>query len=182
MPILLLLLALSACAHKKPRNVASAPISSTPALLPRAPVLVEPMAPNCLSDSDRNYLLALADPENFPKSKYRIGPRYGSKIEKETDCSHFVHEIYKRAGFPYEYRSSYQLRSAPEFEKIPESEAKAGDLVLFPHHVGILDEEGAVISATYRRHRQSAVAKMAKEKFHRKGQILRSRCPAIVQR
>jgi hypothetical protein len=55
----------------------------------------------------------------------------------ETDCSHLVHGIYKRAGFPYSYASSSTLYAgSDEFRRV--QRPQAGDLVVWPGHVGIL--------------------------------------------
>jgi len=55
----------------------------------------------------------------------------------ETDCSHLVHGIYERAGFPYRYASSTELYAGtPEFRRVVHP--RPGDLVVWPGHVGIL--------------------------------------------
>lgn len=131
-----------------------------------------------MSKNDRLNLLDLADPENFPRTRYREGPRHG--IEKETDCSHFVHEIYKRAGFKFGFQTTKNLKNAPEFELLPEKAAKPGDLMLFRGHVGIIDKDGRIISATRnRRHRKSSITRMDRSVFRRyRGArpVLRYRC------
>jgi hypothetical protein len=54
-----------------------------------------------------------------------------------SDCSHFVHGLYERAGFPYAYASSSDLYSGIEqFERI--TTPQAGDLVVWRGHVGIV--------------------------------------------
>lgn len=35
--------------------------------------------------------------------------------DSASDCSHFVHELYGRAGFPYEYASSSDLYAGADF-------------------------------------------------------------------
>jgi NlpC/P60 family len=53
------------------------------------------------------------------------------------DCSHLVHEIYLRAGFEYSYASSFDLYAGNEnFERVKYSQA--GDLIVWPGHVGIV--------------------------------------------
>jgi cell wall-associated NlpC family hydrolase len=137
-----------------------------------------------MSKSDRLRLLELADPANFPRTRYREGPRYG--IEKETDCSHFVHEIYRRAGLRFGFQTTKNLKRAPEFELLPESAAKPGDLMLFRGHVGIVDEDGKIISATRnRRHRKSSITRMSRSAFrpYRGARpVLRYRCHEPVRR
>jgi NlpC/P60 family len=55
----------------------------------------------------------------------------------KPDCSHLVHTIYERAGFPYSYVSSSDLyRGVPEFRLVVH--AQPGDLVAWPGHVGIV--------------------------------------------
>jgi hypothetical protein len=53
------------------------------------------------------------------------------------DCSHFVHELYGRAGFPYEYASSSDLYAGiDEFRRVPSPQP--GDLAVWPGHAGIV--------------------------------------------
>jgi hypothetical protein len=61
----------------------------------------------------------------------RSGPR------SKTDCSHLVHAIYERAGFPYAYASSSDLYAGvDEFRQV--KRPQPGDLVVWPGHVGIV--------------------------------------------
>jgi hypothetical protein len=53
-----------------------------------------------------------------------------------SDCSHLVHAIYERAGFPYSYANSATLYSgSDEFRRV--ARPQPGDLVVWPGHVGI---------------------------------------------
>jgi len=53
-----------------------------------------------------------------------------------SDCSHLVHAIYKRAGFPYSYEPSSTLYAGnDEFRRV--AHPQPGDLVVWPGHVGI---------------------------------------------
>jgi hypothetical protein len=53
------------------------------------------------------------------------------------DCSHLVHTVYERAGFAYSYASSSDLYAgADEFHRV--TRPHAGDLVVWPGHVGIV--------------------------------------------
>lgn len=128
----------------------------------------------------RQDLLSLADPSNFPRTRYRLGS--WRAIEKETDCSRFVHEIYKRAGFPFHFRSSRELKYAAEFETVDADDALPGDLMVFRGHVGIVDQDRRIISATRNRGRnRSSITKMDPSNFKSpRGGIyaLRYRCPA----
>jgi hypothetical protein len=61
----------------------------------------------------------------------RQGPR--SKV----DCSHLVHEIYSRAGFPYSYANSSDLYSGiNEFHRV--TTPQVADLIVWPGHMGII--------------------------------------------
>ena len=54
-----------------------------------------------------------------------------------SDCSHFVHELYERAGFPYEYASSSDLYAGvDEFRRV--TNPQPGDLAVWPGHAGIV--------------------------------------------
>lgn len=55
----------------------------------------------------------------------------------ERDCSHLVHAVYERAGFPYDYAPSDDLYDGiAGFQRV--SKPKAGDLVVWRGHVGIV--------------------------------------------
>ena len=57
--------------------------------------------------------------------------------ESETDCSHFVHDVYEQAGFPYDYVSSRELYIGnTNFKRV--HKPQAGDLVVWRGHVGIV--------------------------------------------
>lgn len=54
-----------------------------------------------------------------------------------ADCSHLVHAIYDRAGLPYSYAPSRDLYAGnSEFGRV--SKPQAGDLIVWPGHVGIV--------------------------------------------
>jgi len=56
---------------------------------------------------------------------------------RQRDCSHLVHAIYRRAGFPYPYASSSDLYDgANSFQRV--TRPQPGDLVVWPGHVGIV--------------------------------------------
>lgn len=56
---------------------------------------------------------------------------------RQRDCSHLVHAIYLRAGFPYPYASSSDLYDgADSFERV--TRPQPGDVVVWPGHVGIV--------------------------------------------
>jgi len=58
--------------------------------------------------------------------------RYG-----ERDCSHLVHAIYERAGFPYTYAPSDDLYDGVEgFQRV--FRPQSADLVVWHGHVGIV--------------------------------------------
>lgn len=53
------------------------------------------------------------------------------------DCSHLVHAIYERAGFPYPYSSSAELYAGIEqFQRV--TAPQPGDLIVWRGHVGIV--------------------------------------------
>jgi cell wall-associated NlpC family hydrolase len=59
------------------------------------------------------------------------------RVEREPDCSHLVHAIYSRAGFPYSYAPSSDLYvGTREFKRV--SHPQAGDLVVWEGHAGIV--------------------------------------------
>jgi len=53
------------------------------------------------------------------------------------DCSHFVHELYRRAGFPYEYTPSSDLyEGAGGFQRV--TSPQPGDLAVWLGHAGVV--------------------------------------------
>jgi cell wall-associated NlpC family hydrolase len=59
------------------------------------------------------------------------------RLYSERDCSHLVHTIYERAGFPYFYASSSDLYKGVEgFQRV--ELPQPGDLVVWRGHVGIV--------------------------------------------
>ncbi len=137
-----------------------------------------------LSIKDRLKILAHANPKNFVGARYKLGPRNPANVEKATDCSHFVHQIYQRAGLPFGYRPTRSMADIPEFDVLPEEDARPGDLMLFRGHVGIVDRGGKIISATKIRSRRqkSTITKMDRENFKDfRGErfVLRYRCKPV---
>lgn len=68
-----------------------------------------------------------------------IGAALESRVRGRSrlDCSHLVHSVYTRAGFPYSYESSSELyRGVEEFRQV--TRPQPGDLVVWPGHVGIV--------------------------------------------
>ncbi len=61
--------------------------------------------------------------------------------DSETDCSHLVHDVYERAGFPYDYASSRDLyigSGSTNFTRV--RSPQTGDLVVWRGHVGIVSD------------------------------------------
>ena len=55
------------------------------------------------------------------------------------DCSHLVHSIYTRAGFPYRYADSEDLYAGVEgFQRV--SRPQLGDVIVWHGHAGIVVE------------------------------------------
>ena len=83
----------------------------------------QPLAPSTITGEEGLAVLAVA-----LKSHTRPGPK--------SDCSHLVHAIYERAGFPYAYVSSADLYTGiAEFRRV--FRPQPGDLVVWPGHVGV---------------------------------------------
>jgi NlpC/P60 family protein len=59
-------------------------------------------------------------------------------LDDQPDCSHFVHLVYSDAGLAYKYESSRDLYrgGAVEFTRV--KKPQAGDLIVWPGHVGIV--------------------------------------------
>jgi hypothetical protein len=73
----------------------------------------------------------------------------GMQMEKTAfDCSHFVNYLFEKVGLDYDYEPSPVLyRGADEFRRV--YRPAAGDLIVWPGHVGIVvdPEEKTFLSA-----------------------------------
>lgn len=75
--------------------------------------------------------------------EYSYGGWGGDKDKNGTldiDCSHLVYEALKAAGYSIPYQTTSALNSSEAdkyFETFSLDEAKPGDLILYPSHVGI---------------------------------------------
>ena len=59
------------------------------------------------------------------------------RLSNEPDCSHLVHAVYERAGFPYPYSNSRELYAGIEhFQAV--TQPQTGDLIVWRGHVGII--------------------------------------------
>ena len=59
------------------------------------------------------------------------------QVAGARDCSHLIHQIYQSAGFDYPYQSSFDLYAGAErFARV--KSPHAGDLIVWPGHVGIV--------------------------------------------
>jgi hypothetical protein len=82
-----------------------------------------PTAPRLLTADEGLTILAAA-----LESRHHVNSR--------LDCSHLVHAIYERAGFPYSYVSSTDLYvGIAEFRRV--TRPQPGDLVVWRGHIGI---------------------------------------------
>jgi hypothetical protein len=116
-----------------------------------------------LTTEDRDKIIKISNPENFPKTRYVSPPDATKPIEVETDCSHFTNEIYRRTGIDFPYVPTSLMRCLEYFKEVPMDEAKPGDLVLYKGHIGIYTGNNLVISAT--RTRGNATKSVNHEKF-----------------
>jgi len=74
-----------------------------------------------------------------------------SKMRRDSahDCSHLVHAIYERAGFPYVYASSDDLYDGVEgFRR--EKKPQPGDLIVWHGHVGIVVQPSRHVFFSFR--------------------------------
>jgi cell wall-associated NlpC family hydrolase len=67
----------------------------------------------------------------------RVAMNSRHPLSSRYDCSHFVHGLYQRAGFPYEYAPSSQLYAGvPEFRRV--ASPQPGDLAVWLGHAGVV--------------------------------------------
>jgi hypothetical protein len=84
-------------------------------------------------EASRARLLSPSEGESIVLAAWEL--RRG--LPSKPDCSHFVHAIYTKAGFNYEYAQSSDLFEGIEsFQRV--SIPQAGDLVAWQGHVGIV--------------------------------------------
>ncbi len=68
-----------------------------------------------------------------------IAAALDAKVRRDSahDCSHLVHAIYERAGFPYDYADSDDLYDGVNgFRRV--NSPQPGDLIVWPGHAGII--------------------------------------------
>ena len=69
----------------------------------------------------------------------RVTSAHRQDITTKPDCSHFVHQIYRFAGFPYPYANSLDLYDGVEsFRRV--NVPHPGDLIVWRGHVGIVTD------------------------------------------
>jgi len=96
------------------------------------------------------YLHAVPTPqrEGADRRPRTLSPNEGKKILSATrdhrqqvlrkpDCSHLVNEVYRLAGFPYAYATSYELYAGhANFARV--QNPQVGDIIVWPGHAGIV--------------------------------------------
>jgi hypothetical protein len=88
------------------------------------PAAVHPQEPRPITETERRRVLDTIS-------------TVGVDSKSETDCSHFVHDVYEQAGFTYDYVSSRELYIGnTHFTRL--HKPQAGDLVVWRGHVGIV--------------------------------------------
>ena len=88
------------------------------------PTLIRSDSGRTLNSDDRLSVLAAALDSSTPR-------------RAEHDCSHLVHAIYERAGFPYVYAPSTDLYAGvAEFQRV--AKPQAGDIIVWRGHAGIV--------------------------------------------
>src|SRR5580700_6199840 len=91
----------------------------------KTPDLTEPSTARLLAPNEGLTILGVA-----------LDSRH-SQADFSADCSHFVHGLYERAGFRYEYASSSDLyEGTNEFRRV--ASPQPGDLAVWRGHAGIV--------------------------------------------
>jgi NlpC/P60 family protein len=90
-----------------------------------SPAAARQVAPSGLVNSDEGLSILAAALESRHHADSRL------------DCSHLIHAIYERAGFPYSYANSSDLYDgAEDFRQV--TRPQTGDLIVWRGHVGIV--------------------------------------------
>jgi cell wall-associated NlpC family hydrolase len=128
-------------------------VPAAPAAAPAAPTTAQAQAAATPTSRD----LTPTEGQNLvdAAAKY-AGTPYKSGGDSKTgiDCSHLVSKAAEDAHIPYEYVTTSEMPSTVQLRELSNKDAKqAGDLVLFPGHVGLYDptppvEGRNVLSAT----------------------------------
>lgn len=67
----------------------------------------------------------------------RVAMNSRQHVRTRNDCSHFVHGLYEKAGFPYPYASSSELYAGvADFRRV--ASPQPGDLAVWQGHAGIV--------------------------------------------
>ena len=94
-------------------------------------------------DPDPRYKTTASRPLTLDEGLAILNAALDSRHNKRfsSDCSHFVHGLYERAGFPYGYAPSSDLYvGIDEFRRV--TNPQAGDLAVWPGHAGIVVNPG----------------------------------------
>jgi hypothetical protein len=98
-----------------------------------AAVVPGTVAAQAAPELSRPRLLSPSEGETIVLAAWEL--RHG--LPAKPDCSHFVHAIYTKAGFGYEYAQSGDLfEGIDSFQRV--KVPQAGDLVVWQGHVGIV--------------------------------------------
>lgn len=86
------------------------------------------------SRADQSSTPATAKTGTAPNLLIQLG---SSLRRRKLDCSHFVHALYQRMGFAYQYATSRSLyKGFPGFART--NHPSPGDLVVWQGHVGVV--------------------------------------------
>jgi hypothetical protein len=86
------------------------------------------------SRADRSSSSTTANSGTAPNLLVQLG---SGLRRRKLDCSHFVHALYQRMGFAYQYATSRRLyKGFPGFA--PTNHPSPGDLVVWRGHVGVV--------------------------------------------
>ena len=70
-----------------------------------------------------------------------VAREHRENVRRKPDCSHLVHEVYRRAGYDYPYATSFSLYAGVRsFVRV--ETPQPGDLIVWPGHVGIVFDPG----------------------------------------
>ena len=96
-------------------------------------------------------------------AKSRLGCKYvlGAKGPNQFDCSGLVYWCLNKAGIKQSYLTSYGWRSVTKYKRINDlDDLKAGDIIVFYGHVGIIVSDSDMIDAS------SSRGEVVRRSFH----------------
>ncbi len=98
------------------------------------------LTPGLVAQTPQKTVPSLLSPEQG-RVVLSVARDHRGSVRRRPDCSHLVHEIYRRAGYSYPYATSFSLYDGiSNFVQV--KNPQPGDLIVWRGHVGIVVDPG----------------------------------------